>query len=325
LQGAYDQDLLSCHGGLMGRRALFYLIGDCIMSEPISINAERLFMVHQQIRAQGTSMLSICVANESISCAKSFLFNHAQSHHGQIIVVPLAHAETIFQQQSYNAIYQQFCDEQLTEAPFLLLPFPLLETLILSEELFNLHRLKLNGDAVKNPLSLVTLHTSAEVIELLFSQKLTNEQIKQVLLGLIPLGEAPQKIFDSIANNTQNDLRPLLRSAYEGLLYYLLEARPETCGRFETNQRIPNTDNAGATSFEVDLISRQDKVIIEIDGEQHNNEAQAKRDGNKARSLEKQGYRFLRFKTETVACEPDYVWTEIVKYLIQPQESISHD
>ncbi|MGB6698084.1 MAG: hypothetical protein WBE80_05050 [Methylocella sp.] len=66
-----------------------------------------------------------------------------------------------------------------------------------------------------------------------------------------------------------------MRSPYEGLVYYVLEARKETRRRFRTTQRVAKVMGRG--SHEIGLIAEDVRLTIEIDGEQHRTLTQTRR------------------------------------------------
>ena len=108
-------------------------------------------------------------------------------------------------------------------------------------------------------------------------------------------------------------LAPLLRSPYEGLIYYMLEVRQATRGRFVPNRRV--TKPGGKGSHEVDLVANDVKLVIEIDGAQHRAPVQVARDEAKQRDLEALGYRVRRFSVLEVSRDPVGVWHLITEQL----------
>src|SRR6185295_14163772 len=57
------------------------------------------------------------------------------------------------------------------------------------------------------------------------------------------------------------------RSLAEATLFEALEATPATAGRFKLNESL--SVRFGPTAAEVDLLSRKDRIAIEIDGMHH--------------------------------------------------------
>jgi very-short-patch-repair endonuclease len=86
----------------------------------------------------------------------------------------------------------------------------------------------------------------------------------------------------------------------------MLEARRETRGRFTTNGRLANTN--GGRSHEVDLLCVEARLVIEIDGPEHDNQKRKMMDSVKQEDLEGQGYRVRRFSNKEVIENPVGVW-----------------
>ena len=85
------------------------------------------------------------------------------------------------------------------------------------------------------------------------------------------------------------------RSNAEAFLYRRLETLPRTSGRFELNVPLP-IPFAGAEEMEVDLVDREARIAIEIDGIYHfGGEDAYRRDRRKDFLLQKYGYLVLRF------------------------------
>lgn len=85
------------------------------------------------------------------------------------------------------------------------------------------------------------------------------------------------------------------RSNAEAFLYQRLETLQETCGRFELNGRLP-IPFAESGDMEIDLLDRQSRLAVEVDGRQHLADEDAwRRDRRKDFLLQKSGYLVLRF------------------------------
>lgn len=85
------------------------------------------------------------------------------------------------------------------------------------------------------------------------------------------------------------------RSNSEAFLYRRLETLQETRGRFELNGLLP-IPFAEAGDMEIDLLDRQARLAVEIDGRQHLADEDAwRRDRRKDFLLQKSGYLVLRF------------------------------
>jgi very-short-patch-repair endonuclease len=96
------------------------------------------------------------------------------------------------------------------------------------------------------------------------------------------------------------DLPLHARSAAEAALFEALEATAATAGRFELNGSL--SVRFGGAAAEVDLLSRQDRIAIEIDGIHHFQDAERfRRDRRKDLLLQMQGLLVLRVLAEDVA------------------------
>ncbi len=103
------------------------------------------------------------------------------------------------------------------------------------------------------------------------------------------------------------------RSASEAFLFRRLETLPETRGKFHLNVQLSIPfDNHG--SMEVDLLSRDLRIAIEIDGPQHLSDLIAyRRDRRKDQLLQENGYLVLRFLAEDLGKELDAVLDGILR------------
>jgi len=66
----------------------------------------------------------------------------------------------------------------------------------------------------------------------------------------------------------------------------------------------------------VDFVSLQRRLIIEIDGGQHNEEREKERDEERTMSLEERGYRIMRFWNNEVMTNPEGVLERIREVLV---------
>lgn len=66
--------------------------------------------------------------------------------------------------------------------------------------------------------------------------------------------------------------------------------------------------------FIADFLSHRAKLVIEVDGGQHSNEADAARN----ELIEAEGYRLIRFWNNEVLGNPDGVWSVIDRVLREP-------
>jgi very-short-patch-repair endonuclease len=158
----------------------------------------------------------------------------------------------------------------------------------------------------------VAIATSADaLIKTLLDEGTPPQFASAALQGLVAVEPIEDRILTTVI--TARQLAPLLRSPYEGLIYYMLEARPATRGRFAPNRRVRKPNGKG--SYEVDLVSDDAKLVIEIDGAQHRAAVQIKRDETKQRDLEELGYRVRRFSALQVSKDPVGVWHLIAEQL----------
>lgn len=105
------------------------------------------------------------------------------------------------------------------------------------------------------------------------------------------------------------------RSATEAFLYRRLETLDGTRGRFELNVRLPIAFD-GRGEMEVDLLCAESRLAIELDGGQHLADAAAyRRDRQKDRLLQENGYWVLRFLAEDVGKELGSVLDTILRSL----------
>jgi len=89
------------------------------------------------------------------------------------------------------------------------------------------------------------------------------------------------------------------RSAAEAALFAALEATPATAGRFELNGFL--SVRFGSRAAEVDLLSRRDRIAVEIDGVHHFADPDCyRRDRRKDLLLQTQGLLVVRLLAEDV-------------------------
>lgn len=163
--------------------------------------------------------------------------------------------------------------------------------------------------APRIPVSIAT--TIDGVLDKLLAPETPSPLVSAALQGLVAIESVEDRILTTVVN--ARELAPLLRSPYEGLVYYMLESRGETRGKFMTNQRVAKPEGSG--SYEVDLLCAEASLVVEIDGDQHDTPQQKARDETKNRDLEALGYRVRRFSTGEVAKEPVGVWQLIKEQL----------
>jgi superfamily II DNA or RNA helicase/very-short-patch-repair endonuclease len=112
------------------------------------------------------------------------------------------------------------------------------------------------------------------------------------------------------------------RSASEAFLYRRLETLLETKGCFEINAELPIAFD-GVGRLEVDLLCRDARVAVEIDGPQHLSDPVAyRRDRRKDRVLQEHAYFVLRFLAEDVGTELDGVLDAILRAVSRRRSTI---
>jgi very-short-patch-repair endonuclease len=103
------------------------------------------------------------------------------------------------------------------------------------------------------------------------------------------------------------------RSATEAFLYRRLDTLRETDGQFRLNAELPIPFD-GFGRMEVDLLNARARIVVELDGAQHLNDAEAyRRDRRKDALLQENGYFVLRFLTEDVGKQLDLVLDAILR------------
>ena len=84
------------------------------------------------------------------------------------------------------------------------------------------------------------------------------------------------------------------RSAAEAFLFRRLDTLPATRGRFALDAALP-IPFRGGTELEVDLLCRDARLAVELDGAQHLSEGAYRRDRGKDLALQRHGWLVLRF------------------------------
>jgi superfamily II DNA or RNA helicase len=113
------------------------------------------------------------------------------------------------------------------------------------------------------------------------------------------------------------------RSATEEFLFRRLETLVETKGRFTLNECLPIPFD-GHGRLEVDLLSAETRVAVELDGGQHLADPAAyRRDRRKDQLLQENGYFVLRFLAEDVGMWLDQVLDAILRTLSGRRRSSS--
>jgi len=244
------------------------------------------------------------VAGRRVSDSRVFVSSWLKTHQRTWIVAPEPSPEVAL--GVYSHWYPQACLEDSSSQRSAYQPW-----LLFIGQLFD--SLRAAADIVaKHPTLPVGIAASAEaLIETLLREETPPQLASAALQGLVSVEPIEDRILSTII--TARQLSPLLRSPYEGLIYYMLETREATRGRFHTNKRLSRPEGNG--SYELDLVADDVKLVIEIDGAQHKAPLQVKRDEAKQRDLEALGYRVRRFSTVQVSTDPVGVWTLIAEQL----------
>ncbi len=104
---------------------------------------------------------------------------------------------------------------------------------------------------------------------------------------------------ESNSGQTGRDGDEQARSAAERFLFVRLESLPETAGLFQLNATLDF--RFGPSRAEVDLLSRASRLVIEVDGYYHFQDADAyRRDRRKDLELQKRGFLVVRVLADDV-------------------------
>jgi very-short-patch-repair endonuclease len=110
------------------------------------------------------------------------------------------------------------------------------------------------------------------------------------------------------------------RSAAEAMLFEALEATPATTGRFRLNESL--SVRFGPMAAEVDLLSRGDRIAIEIDGAHHFADLDRyRRDRDKDLLLQTQGLVVVRVLAEDVMRDARAVVSTVCRALAYRRQS----
>lgn len=260
-----------------------------------------LLATHDRLRKSGFSIVSVICARTSLD-AKVWLGSWAAERNRAVVAVPETTLDAVF--RAYVArvpTYPSLRDDVDVVLPLLMLPgtdlkttLPVAATLAERE-----HR-----------LPIVLTCDLPGIVEHLLNTTIPLSLVSVALQGLVPVAQAEQQVLKTVAEGRQ--LTPFLRGACEGLVFYMLEARPETRGRFLPNQRVNGTKGK---PYEVDIFCAEAKLIIEIDGPEHKQIKRQSMDERKSRDLEAEGHVVRRFGNEQVINDPVGVWKLITEQL----------
>lgn len=113
------------------------------------------------------------------------------------------------------------------------------------------------------------------------------------------------------------------RSASEAFFFRRLESLPATKGLFKLNSALPIPFN-DHSQMEIDFLSRDLRLVIEIDGMQHlSNPESWRRDRRKDALLQSHGYFILRFLADDLGKRLDFVLDSLLQTLAHLRRSQS--
>ena len=158
-------------------------------------------------------------------------------------------------------------------------------------------------------------------VSLIRSKKLDEtytDTVRRILRDGVSADEIDLFVFaaEQIAqSNAEEYSEGKARSAVEHFLYQYLNTTNETKGKFSLNKRL-KIPFAGNPDMEVDIVSEEFKLAIEIDGIQHLLDKEAyRRDRRKDELLQENGFFVLRFLAEDVLKHLGEIMTKIVHHM----------
>ncbi len=143
----------------------------------------------------------------------------------------------------------------------------------------------------RNPLDILRITEKEPLFELSADQQKVYEGIRQLITphpDPLPQGarEAARHFYTEMSLKYSKELRQNMTDA-EHLLWYFLRNRQMNGLKFRRQEAIDN--------YIVDFVCYERKLIIELDGGQHNELQIAEKDKKREVYLNKQGFRILRF------------------------------
>ena len=250
------------------------------------VGADALLDVHHRIRP--TAPIVSIVTARSRREARSTFSLWARAIRGRLVISPSPTASAA----------RAVCEEWGTEG---------LVILFLGDELERVWREA--GEFLKTHpnVDVAVAARITQVVATITNPTTPVSSVAGIIQGLVPVDPVEKEILADVVRARR--LAPILRSPYEGLLFFILEARTETRTLFEANKRLAGFSG---TKHEVDLVDEAHRLIVEIDGRQHDSYDQASHDAFKQKDLEDQGYLFRRYATAEVAERPNEVWQDVL-------------
>lgn len=155
--------------------------------------------------------------------------------------------------------------------------------------------------------------TYSESVKRLLRDGVTSEEIDLFAFAAARQKDVEEK--DALSISVTEEDEENARSAVERFLHRHLEAMPLTKGLFELNGKLEIPFGANPY-MEVDFLSRNAKLAVEIDGARHFDDKNAyRRDRRKDELLQGEGYFVLRFLAEDVMSDLGTVIDRIVRHL----------
>jgi Protein of unknown function (DUF559) len=255
---------------------------------------EQLLAIHDRLRTNGFSVVSVVNARSQLD-ARVWLGQRARARGRPLILAPETRLKAAIGGLLAGPPGGDIASFQRTaNAPVLCIPGAFQKALQASVALASMHP----------HLPIAVACGITEMVDSLLNPAMPQELVGAALQGLVPVEEEERHVLHRVADARQ--VQPFLRGACEGLVYYMLEARQETRGRFSANARL--SSNLNTRRHEVDLLCQEARLVIEIDGPEHNQQARKIMDAKKQKDLEDQGYRVQRFRNQEVIENPVGVW-----------------
>ena len=178
------------------------------------------------------------------------------------------------------------------------------------------------GYEITMPISTVSgLPTNVSIIREKHLDEKYSETVRRILREGVSSEEIDLFLFAAEAMQQANpsDVAvvddELARSAVERFFFRHLESVPKTKSRFALNARL-QIPFGGNPDMEVDFISEQDKLAVEIDGSNHFADKDAyRRDRRKDELLQENGYFILRFLADDIMNRLGEVMMRILRRL----------
>jgi very-short-patch-repair endonuclease len=273
---------------------------------------EHLLATHDRLRTSGFPVVSIVNAPSALE-ARLWLCQWARARGRRVFMAPTTDPRGVL--AAYRArMPTQFSGPDAATAlecqPLIIIPGTIQQALASSRAV----------SAEMPRLSLALACGIAGVVDSLVDPLLPHDLVIAALQGLVPVEDTTRQLVHTVA--AARDMRPFLRGPCEGLLYFMLEARAETRGRFRANLRVAGRHG----SFELDLGCAEARLAVEIDGPEHDTARQKSLDARKQQALKDLGWRVWRFANREVTDNPVGVWRRIASQLPEPQRTEkSHD